>query len=48
MDGLINDLQFYILFNSILVISESWVGDNERLGAVEHLFTIERTPPQTG
>ena len=31
MDG----LPFYILFNSISVISGQWAGDNERLCAVE-------------
>ena len=30
-----DDLRFYILFNSISVTSERWVDDNERLGAME-------------
>ena len=30
-----DDLQFYLLLNSILVISGQWVGDNERLCAVK-------------
>ena len=29
--GLMDDLQLYILFNSISVISGQWVKDNERL-----------------
>ena len=29
------DLRFYILFNSISVISGRWAGDNERLCAME-------------
>ena len=33
--GGMDDLQFYILFNSILVKSGRWVGDNDRLCAVE-------------
>ena len=33
-DGWIDDLQFYVLFSSILVISGQWKSDNERLCAV--------------
>ena len=29
--GWMDDLRFYVLFNSISVISGQWVGDNERL-----------------
>ena len=32
---MMDDLQFYIFFNSISVISRWWVGDNERLCAIE-------------
>ena len=35
MDG---DLRFYILLNSISVITEQWAGDNESLGAMEPRF----------
>ena len=31
MDGWMDDLQFYVLFNSISVISGQWADDNERL-----------------
>ena len=31
-----NDLEYYILFNSFSVIWGQWVGDNERLCTVEH------------
>ena len=34
MDGM-DDLQFYVLSNSISVTSGQWVGDNERLGTME-------------
>ena len=35
-----DDLRFYVLFNSISVISGRWLGGNERLCAVE-LCTID-------
>ena len=35
MDGWMDDLQFYVLFNSFSVISERCLDDNERLCAVE-------------
>ena len=35
MDGWMNDLRFYVLFNSISVISGRWEVDNERLCAME-------------
>ena len=31
MDGWIDDLRFYVLFNSISVISGQWADDNEKL-----------------
>ena len=34
-DGWTDDLRFYVLFNSISVISGQWVDDNERLCAME-------------
>ena len=34
-DGWMDDLQFYILFNSISVISRRLADDNERLCAIE-------------
>ena len=33
--NLMDDLRFYVLFNNISVISGKWVGDNERLCAME-------------
>ena len=35
IDGWMDDLQFYVLFNSITVISGRWEVDNERLCAME-------------
>ena len=35
MDGWVDDLRFYVLFNSILVISGRHLDDNERLCAME-------------
>ena len=42
-----NDLQFYILFNSISVMPGQWAGDNERLCAMELCLQLKRSPPQT-
>ena len=45
-DGLwMEDLQFYILFNSISVISGQCEGDNEKLCAVETKENIRFLPP---
>ena len=41
-----DDLQFYIIFNSISVLSGRWLADNERLCAMEPLLRSERFPPQ--
>ena len=35
VNGWMDDLQFYVLFNSISVISGQWADDNERLCALE-------------
>ena len=43
-----DDLQFDVLFNSILVKSGRWVGDNERLYAEEPNLSLKRSPPQVG
>ena len=41
-----NDLLFYILFNSISVIARRLEGDNERLCcAVEKMKKLQRFPP---
>ena len=41
-----DDIQFYIHFKSISVISEQWVGDNDRLSAMESCLWLKRSPPQ--
>ena len=35
MDGWIDDLRFYVLFNSVSVISGQWEVDNKRLCEME-------------
>ena len=47
-DGWMDDLRFYVLFNSISVISGRWADDNERLCAMEHRLRLKRSSPQTG
>ena len=37
-----DDLGFYILFNSISVISDCWAGDNVRLCALEPYLQLRR------
>ena len=46
MDGWMDDLGFYVLFNSISVISGRWAGDNERLCAMGPLLRLKRTLSQ--
>ena len=41
-----DNLRFYVLFNSISVISGPWLGDNERLCAMEPRLQLERFLPQ--
>ena len=41
-------LRFYVLFNSISVISGRWADDNERLCTIETLFTIEKISASGG
>ena len=49
MDGWMDDLRFYVLFNSISVISEKREVDNERLCAmVPTLFMVEKILPEAG
>ena len=43
-----DDLTFYILFDSISIISGRWVGNNERLCAMEPHLRLKRSPPQVG
>ena len=42
-DGWLDDLRFYVLFNSISVISGRWAGDNERLCAMEPRLRLRRS-----
>ena len=42
-----DDLRFYILFNSIAVISGRWLGDNERLCAMVPLL-VRKIFPSVG
>ena len=46
LDGCMDDLRFYVLFNSISVISGQWAGDNERLCAMEPHLPLKRSSPQ--
>ena len=46
--GRLGNLRLYILFNSLLVISGLWVGDNERLCSIEPRLRLKRSPPQVG
>ena len=45
---MMDDLRFYVLFNSISVISGRWAGDNERLCAMEPRLRLKRSSPQAG
>ena len=48
MDGWIDDLQFYILFNNVSIISGQWENDNERLCSVKHCLRSKRFLPSAG
>ena len=48
LNGWMDDLQFYVLFNSISIISGQWEGDNERLCAMEPSLRLERFLPGAG
>ena len=49
IDGWIDNLRFYVLFNSISVISGQWADDNERLCTMEPcLVTVEKIFPRVG
>ena len=43
-----DNLRFYVLFNSISAISERWVVDNERLCAMEPRLRLRRFPSLAG
>ena len=47
LDGLMDDLRCYVLFNNILVISER-VGESERLCAKEPCLQLKRFPLLAG
>ena len=42
MEGWVDDLIFYVLFFSILVISGQCEGDNEKLSALEARLRLKR------
>ena len=42
LDGWMDDLRFYVLFNSVSVISGRWAGDNERLCAMKPRLRLGR------
>ena len=46
IDGWMDDLRFYVLFNSISVISGRCLGDNERLLCNGTSFTVEKISPR--
>ena len=46
--GWMDDLGFYLLFNSISVISGRWTDDDERLCAMEPRLQLKRSLPQAG
>ena len=48
LKGWMDDLQFYVLFNSISVISGQWADDNERLCAIEPHLELKRALPHAG
>ena len=41
-----NDLRFYVLFNSILIISGRWADDKERMCAMEPVY--DKKDPRSG
>ena len=43
-----DDFRFYVLYNSISVISGQWVGNNERLCAMEPRLRLIRSQPPAG
>ena len=43
-----DDLLFYVHFNSISVISGLWMDDKERLCAIEHRLRLKNSSPQAG
>ena len=45
-DGWMDDLRFYVLFNSISVISGRCLDDNERLCAMELRLWFEKISPR--
>ena len=43
-----NDLRFYVLVNSISVISGRWLGNYEKLSAMEPRLRLKKSFPQAG
>ena len=46
IDGWMDDLLFYVLFNSISVVSGRCLDDNERLCAMEFRLRLRRFHPK--
>ena len=46
--GWMDDLRFYVLVNSISVISGKWEDDNERLCAMEPRLRLNKSSPLSG
>ena len=47
-DGWMDDLRFYVLFNSISVISGQWADDNDRLCEMKPRLRLKRSSPRAG
>ena len=48
VQGWMSDLRFYVLFNSTPGISGRWVGNNEKLLAIEPRLRLKKSSPQAG
>ena len=48
VDGWMDDMCLYVIFNSISVISGRWAGENKRLCAMELRLRLKNFPHQAG
>ena len=48
MDGWMDELEFYVPYNSISVTSGRWKGEHERLCAMKRRLGSERISPPAG
>ena len=48
LNSRMDDLRFYVIFNSILVISGRWEDANNRLFEMDFPFTVEKISPRAG